>query len=303
MLYSVEASKLQGAQFCPNCGGKLELAGKGRRHLSLLRCADFPFVVINEPIELLNVIEGDQTMSWFRETMLKAEAKADQFETWVKDSVTHTTDKARTTVDDTVEKTNEFTSDYQDSTESMLNRIPGYAGYKGKERARDSDRVLRNEIGRQLDQDANRVEAVQRTAADAREVARTTELEPVVQGLRNAANLVRSLSYGYGGLFSDRPIDDAALAQLRLFDEGLLVKATALATGVESIEAGDEGAAAGVTKQIADFKAGLNFAKRRDRSGPPGQTGQATVKISPQPKKLSRMATRSNRKADRASQI
>lgn len=29
MLYSVQASKLQGAQFCPNCGGKLELAGKG----------------------------------------------------------------------------------------------------------------------------------------------------------------------------------------------------------------------------------------------------------------------------------
>lgn len=29
MLYSVEASKLQGAQFCPNCGGKVELAGKG----------------------------------------------------------------------------------------------------------------------------------------------------------------------------------------------------------------------------------------------------------------------------------
>ncbi len=29
MLYSIEASKLQGAQFCPNCGGKLELAGKG----------------------------------------------------------------------------------------------------------------------------------------------------------------------------------------------------------------------------------------------------------------------------------
>lgn len=29
MLYSLDASKLQGAQFCPNCGGKLELAGKG----------------------------------------------------------------------------------------------------------------------------------------------------------------------------------------------------------------------------------------------------------------------------------
>ncbi|CAN5778121.1 hypothetical protein BH24CHL4_BH24CHL4_02380 [soil metagenome] len=29
MLYSVEASKLQGRQTCPNCGGKVELAGKG----------------------------------------------------------------------------------------------------------------------------------------------------------------------------------------------------------------------------------------------------------------------------------
>ena len=29
MLYSVEASKLQGRRTCPNCGGELALAGKG----------------------------------------------------------------------------------------------------------------------------------------------------------------------------------------------------------------------------------------------------------------------------------
>ena len=29
MLYSVEASKLQGRETCPNCGGQLQLAGKG----------------------------------------------------------------------------------------------------------------------------------------------------------------------------------------------------------------------------------------------------------------------------------
>lgn len=33
MLYSVEASKLNGRQTCPNCGGQVELAGKG-----LIRC-------------------------------------------------------------------------------------------------------------------------------------------------------------------------------------------------------------------------------------------------------------------------
>lgn len=33
VLYSVEASKLQGRETCPNCGGQLELAGKG-----LIKC-------------------------------------------------------------------------------------------------------------------------------------------------------------------------------------------------------------------------------------------------------------------------
>jgi hypothetical protein len=33
MLYSVEASKLQGQSNCPNCGGELQLAGKG-----LIKC-------------------------------------------------------------------------------------------------------------------------------------------------------------------------------------------------------------------------------------------------------------------------
>jgi ribosomal protein S27AE len=33
MLFSVEASKLQGQKTCPNCGGALELAGKG-----LIKC-------------------------------------------------------------------------------------------------------------------------------------------------------------------------------------------------------------------------------------------------------------------------
>lgn len=33
MLYSVDASRLQGSRTCPNCGGELELAGKG-----LIKC-------------------------------------------------------------------------------------------------------------------------------------------------------------------------------------------------------------------------------------------------------------------------
>ncbi len=214
-------------------------------------------------------------MSWFRETMLKAETKAEQFEDWVKDSVSGASERTREAADEAVDRTNEFAGDYQDTTDSMLRRIPGYAGYKDKELARDSDRALRNDIARQLDQNATRVEAMQRTAADARNLARTTELEPVVQGFRNAANLVRSLSYGYGGLFSDKPVDEVALAQIRLFDEGLLVKVAALTTAVDGLEAGTSGDASVITKEVADFKAGLDLRGQVITQGRPAKPVKA----------------------------
>ena len=197
-------------------------------------------------------------MSWFRETMLKAESKADQFENWVKDSVSSGADRTKDAASATVDRTNEFVDDYQDTSDSMLRRIPGYSGYKDKEMARDSDRALRDDIAQKLDQDATRVEAIQRTAAGDRNVARVNELEPVVQGFRNAANVVRSLSYGYAGLFSDNPIDEVALKQLRIFDEGLLIKVDALTTAVDGLEAGTSGDAGVIAKEIADFKAGLD---------------------------------------------
>jgi hypothetical protein len=208
--------------------------------------------------------------------MLKAESKADQLESWVKDSVSSATERTRETADNTVERTNEFVGDYQDTTDSMLRRIPGYAGYKDKEQARDSDRALRNDIAQQLDQNATRVEALQRSAADNRNIARVNELDPVVQGFRNAANLVRSLSYGYGGLFSDKPVDEIALAQLRLFDEGLLLKVTALTTAVDGLEAGTSGDASVITKEIADFKSSLDLRNKVITEGRPAKP----VKIS-----------------------
>jgi hypothetical protein len=214
-------------------------------------------------------------MSWFRETMLKAEAKADQFENWVKDSVSSGADKTREAADSAVDRTNEFVGDYQDTTDSMLRRIPGYSGYKDKEMSRDSDRALRNDIAQKLDQDAARVEAIQRTAAGERNVARVNELEPVVQGFRNTANVVRSLSYGYGGLFSDNPIDDVALRQLRMFDEGLLIKVEALTTAVDGLEAGTSGDAGVITKEIASFKAGLDVRSSVITEGRPAKPVKA----------------------------
>lgn len=196
-------------------------------------------------------------MSWFRETMLKAEAKADQFETWVKDSVAGAVDRTREVADSAVERTNEFADDYASASDSALRRIPGYSGYKNKEMARDSDRALRNEIAQKLDQYAVQIETIQGKAANERNTARVGELESVVQGLRNLANLVRSASYGYAGLFSDKPVDELALKQLRLFDEGMMVKVEALRTMVETLENDTSADVDGIAQDIAGIKTSL----------------------------------------------
>ncbi|MEZ4507765.1 MAG: hypothetical protein R2848_18380 [Thermomicrobiales bacterium] len=78
----------------------------------------------------------------------------------------------------------------------------------------------------------------------------------------------------------------SALAQLRLFDEGLLVKATALDTGVDAIEAGEDGVAAAVTAQIAELKASL-ATRQCHRQGPAGQAGERGQARDQQPRRPS----------------
>lgn len=215
-------------------------------------------------------------MSWFRETMLKAEAKAEQFENWVKDSASSGADRTKQAAGDTVDLTNEFVDNFEESTEAQLDRIPGYSGYQDKERRRDSDRVLRVRVADQIDANALRVEAIQRTAANARDVETVNALEPVVQGLRNLANVVRTQSYGYAGLFANQSVDAAALDQLRLFDEGLLVKSAALTSAVDSLEAGSSADASAITKQIADLKASLKLRAEVIDDGRPAKSAKPT---------------------------
>jgi hypothetical protein len=119
---------------------------------------------------------------------------------------------------------------------AQLERIPGYLGYKDKEARRDSDRALREEIAVQLDGLADRIELIERSLADDRNLAQLKHVEEAVQQLRLAANRLRSLSYGYAGLFSNRPIDESALTQLYLFDRGLMAKVGALNAAIGQIE-------------------------------------------------------------------
>lgn len=128
-------------------------------------------------------------------------------------------------------------ADLEAKATSLLDRIPGYRGYRDKEGRRDADRLVRESVSSAYDGLAARVETVARSLADQRRIADVGQVTDLTDRIRHLADRIRTASYGYSPLFSDRVIDETALDQLRRFDDGLMGGVTELEKPVAGIEA------------------------------------------------------------------
>ncbi len=120
--------------------------------------------------------------------------------------------------------------------ERLLDRLPGYAGYRDLENRRDIDRRLRESIADQLESIARRTERGGAALVANQRFAEASAVEQLIRSLDHAANLVRTQSYGYGGIFTDTPVDERVLNQLYLFDKGLSLKSDQLDQQLAGIE-------------------------------------------------------------------
>ena len=128
-------------------------------------------------------------------------------------------------------------ADLEAKATSLLDRIPGYRGYRDKEGRREADRLVRESVSSSYDGLAARVETVARSLADQRRISDVGPVTDLTDRIRHLADRIRTASYGYSPLFSDRVIDEAALDQLRRFDDGLTGGITELEQPVAAIEA------------------------------------------------------------------
>lgn len=112
--------------------------------------------------------------------------------------------------------------------EEWLDKVPGYAGYRSKEDRRDDDRRVRESIAAGLDNTVRTLTSVGARLAEQRKLTHISAIERLVSATRLLADRVRSASYGYGGIFSDRNVDEFALDQLRQFDAAFAAEASSL---------------------------------------------------------------------------
>ena len=122
----------------------------------------------------------------------------------------------------------------------LLGRIPHYREYRSKEDRRDADKRLRDEIVLQLDGYMRQLDRVNAALADRREMSALGPVAQLEASIRLLSDRVRTASYGYGGLFSDRNVDDAALDQLHQFDSRMMQAVQQLESSINAVEKASE---------------------------------------------------------------
>lgn len=124
-----------------------------------------------------------------------------------------------------------------------LSRIPGYTGYRAKEDRRDADRRVRERTAADLEGFAARVERIAADRASARDIHAVGAIGDLASSIRLLGDRISTASYGYGGLFGDRDVDELALDQLQEFDAGLLDRVGGLESDIAAVEMAADDAA------------------------------------------------------------
>lgn len=123
--------------------------------------------------------------------------------------------------------------------DNLLNSIPGYAGYRDKERRRDSDRVVRERLALEYGQIAERLGRLATTLAQERNIAAIQLVDRPHKRLVSFIDRIRTASYGYSPLFSDVEVREDALDQLAAFDRSLADQQGELTERIAEMESAD----------------------------------------------------------------
>ena len=96
--------------------------------------------------------------------------------------------------------------------------IPGYRGYSDKERRRDTDKLLRLEIAKQLDRLKQPINEIIRQQMDDKKMDLINELHRIKIDIDIAANQIRFATCGESGFFDVVQVNTADLDRLYQYD-------------------------------------------------------------------------------------
>jgi hypothetical protein len=119
--------------------------------------------------------------------------------------------------------------------EELVAKIPGYKGYKQKEWRREADKLLREKITRDLEEQRRRLTEGQIGLINAGLIKFVDDLERANMKLQILSDRVKTASYGYRGLFDAVKVKEEQLDALYRFDADLLAGVPQVAEKVDQV--------------------------------------------------------------------
>ena len=152
--------------------------------------------------------------------------------------------------------------------EQLVTKVPGYKGYKEKEMRREADKLLREHLARQFEEQRRRIPDLQKQLINSGQVVLLDDLEEGVMKLQILIDRLKTASYGYAGFFDAIKVKEKQLDALYDFDNALLDEVPKVADAINKVSAAVS-AKEGVAEAIADLVStiqGVNetFNKRQD---------------------------------------
>ncbi len=152
--------------------------------------------------------------------------------------------------------------------EQLVAKVPGYKGYKEKEMRREADKLLREQLARQFEEQRRRIPDLQKQLISSGQIGFLDDLESGNIKLQTLIDRLKTASYGYAGFFDAIKVKEEQLDGLYEFDIALMDEVPNVAAGINQVS---EALAAkeGVAETIADLVStiqGVNdtFSKRQD---------------------------------------
>jgi hypothetical protein len=112
--------------------------------------------------------------------------------------------------------------DEMSSLEKLINKIPGYKGYKEKELRREADKLLRDTIANRMRTVKTQLDGLQQELISAGKIDLLDETGSAATQIQTFIDRVRTASYGYSGVFDAVRIKEDDLDRVYEFDNALL---------------------------------------------------------------------------------
>jgi hypothetical protein len=135
----------------------------------------------------------------------------------------------------------------------IRNTLAGFLGYVDRENRREADKLLREQIASQYEEQWTRVSKVQRRLISAGQLDMIDDVEEGAISLRIFADRVRRAAYGYAGFFDAVRVNSDELEKIYAFDQALLENVDELARAIDNIEAsiGTDGLPAAIRHMVS----------------------------------------------------